>query len=129
MGHGGAVPISSCLVLQNPGKSRNGRHQQYFGGRLPHYRVRVVYDVEYGETMKCGPPPCFPPAAEASGFHDVRGRQIFIRYLAHGSTMAESLLHETAHAAAGGEHNEAFDAEMQRLAEVGAPVFHLDLEQ
>src|SRR5262249_11401936 len=52
---------------------------QYFAGRLPDYKVLLVYDVGYWERERCGYPPVFPPAFEASGFIDFSARQIFIR--------------------------------------------------
>jgi hypothetical protein len=98
---------------------------RYFAGRLPDYKIRVVYDVWYWETERCGYSPCFPSADEAAGFIDFAGRQIFIRFLAlHtcGLTMAEYLIHEMAHAATDGEHGANWQAEMARLKGLGAPV-------
>jgi hypothetical protein len=98
---------------------------RYFAGRLPDYKIRVVYDVWYWETERCGYPPCFPSADEAVGFIDFAGRQIFIRFLGFhtcGLTMAESLIHEMAHAATGGEHGTDWQTEMARLKGLGAPV-------
>jgi hypothetical protein len=103
---------------------------QYFGGRLPDYRILVVYDVWYWMTKRCGYPPGFPPATEDSGFIDFPARRIFIRYLADhlgGQTMEESLIHEMAHAATGGDHGDAWQAEMVRLKELGAPVSRWDV--
>jgi hypothetical protein len=74
---------------------------QYFGGRLPDYKVLVVYDVWYWETERCGYPPT-DPAPDAYCFIDFSGRQIFIRFLAYntgGCSMEEFLLHEMTHAA------------------------------
>jgi hypothetical protein len=98
---------------------------QYFAGSLTDYKILVVYDVWYWETERCGYPAGFPPAFEASGFIDFSARQIFIRYLAHhpcGSAMEETLIHEMAHAATGGDHGLAWKAEMARLKQLGAPV-------
>lgn len=104
---------------------------RYFDGQLPEYRVRVVYDVWYWETERCGYAPIFPPACQAQGFIDLPGRQIFMRYLAFASqgavTMA-GLLHEMAHAATDGGHDEHWQAEMARLKRLGAPVDDLDLQ-
>jgi hypothetical protein len=54
---------------------------RYFSGSLPDYIIRVVYDVWYWETERCGYPPSFPYADEAVGFIDFTGRQIFLRFL------------------------------------------------
>jgi hypothetical protein len=102
---------------------------RYFAGRLPDYKIRVVYDVWYWETERCEYPPCFPSADEAAGFIDFAGRQIFIRFLAvHtcGMTMAEFLTHEMAHAATDGDHGANWQAEMVRLKGLGAPVNDTD---
>ena len=91
---------------------------QYFGGRLPDYKILVVYDVWYWETERCGYPPCDPSVPDADGFIDFSGRQIFIRFLAHQTTcpaMEEILLHEMAHAATSGEHDAKWLEEMERL--------------
>jgi hypothetical protein len=95
----------------------------------PDYRILVVFDVWYWETERCGYPPVFPPAPEASGFIDFAARQILIRCLAGhtgGLTMAESLIHEMAHAATDGEHDADWQAEMTRLKGLGAPVSDAD---
>jgi hypothetical protein len=98
---------------------------RYFAGRLPDYKILVVYDVWYWETMRYGYPWSFPPAREAVGFIDFAGRQIFIRFLGYntgGLTMAESLTHEMAHAATDGDHGANWRTEMARLKGLGAPV-------
>ena len=105
---------------------------QYFGGRLPDYKILVVYDVWYWETERCGYPPCDPSVPDADGFIDFSGRQIFIRFLAHQTTcpaMEEVLLHEMAHAATDGEHGDNWQAEMARLKDLGAPVNDDDIEE
>jgi hypothetical protein len=97
---------------------------RYFAGGLPDYKIRVVYDVWYWETERCGYPKFFPPACEAVGFIDFAGRQIFIRFLGFhsgGLTMAEHLTHEMAHAATDGDHGANWQAEMDRLKALGAP--------
>jgi hypothetical protein len=96
-------------------------NRQYFAGRLPDYRILVVYDVWYWETERCGYPPFFPPAAEAHGFIDFDGRQIFIRFLAGVLTMPQTLIHEMAHAATDGDHGDNWKGEMSRLKLLGAP--------
>jgi hypothetical protein len=88
---------------------------RYFASRLPDYKILVVYDIWYWETKRCGYPRFFPPACEAVGFIDSAGRQIFIRFLGHytgGLTMADSLIHEMAHAATDGDHGCNWRAEM-----------------
>ncbi len=100
---------------------------RYFAGRLPEYRVFVVYDVWYWETTRCGYQPTFPSAFEGAGFVDFAQRRIFIRFLPNlsdGWTMAATLLHEMAHAATGGDHDEYWISEMSRLKLLGAPIEH-----
>jgi hypothetical protein len=102
---------------------------QYFAGRLPDYRILVVYDVWHWATEQYGYEPEFPPAAESCGFIDFPARQIFIRFLGYhsiGSTMAETLIHEMAHAATDGNHDANWQAEMTRLKRHGAPVSDVD---
>jgi hypothetical protein len=104
---------------------------RYFSGRLPDYKILVVYDVWHWEIERCGYPPFIPPAAEAFGFIDFPARQIFLRFLANyksGLQMSQSLIHEMAHAATDGDHGDAWRAEMVRLKELGAPVDQSDLE-
>jgi hypothetical protein len=98
---------------------------RYFAGRLSYYRVRVVYDVWFWETVHCGQPEIFPPATEDLSFIDFPGRQIFIRFLGfhtRGLTMAESLIHQMANAAIRGGIGANWQAEMARLKDLGAPV-------
>ena len=104
-------------------------NHQYFEGRLPDYRVRVVYDVWFWEIYRCGNTPVFPPNCDASGFTDFRGKQMFIRFLAlawsGGVTMPGLLLYEmayAAYAATGGEDTGWWQSEMARLKGLGAPV-------
>jgi hypothetical protein len=94
---------------------------QFFAGRLPYYRVLVVYDVWYWETERLRLPPCFPPAYGAHGFIDFAGRHILIRFLAEGVTMLQTLIHEMAHAATDGGHGDKWKGEMLRLKLLGAP--------
>jgi hypothetical protein len=96
-------------------------NRQYFAGRLPDYRILVVYDVWYWETERLRIPPCFPPANEAHGFIDFAGRQILIRFLAGPVTMPQTLIHEMAHAATDGDHGDNWKDEMSRLKLLGAP--------
>ena len=103
---------------------------RYFAGRLPDYKILVVYDIWYWETERLGYPWFDPPACEAGGFIDFAGRQIFIRFLGFhtgGMTMAEYLVHEMAHAATDGDHAVNWQTEMARLKGLGAPVSDNDL--
>jgi hypothetical protein len=96
---------------------------RYFGGRLPEYKIRVVYDVWHWEE-RCGNP-ISPPVYDSIGFIDFPGRQIFIRFLGQhtiGCTMAETLVHEMGHAATDAGHGDNWLAEMKRLKRLGAPV-------
>jgi hypothetical protein len=98
---------------------------QYFGGRLPEYRVLVVYDVWYWETQRYGYSPVYPPAADAFGIIDFEGRRILVRFRPHftsDGSMPGTLLHEMAHAATDGGHGDAWENEMARLKLLGAPV-------
>jgi hypothetical protein len=102
---------------------------RYFAGRLPFYKVRVVYDVWDWQTNRCGYPKLFPPGCEATGFMDFAGRQILIRFLGFhtlGLAMAEHLIHEMALAATGGQ-GDKWQAEMERLKGLGAPAWPDDL--
>ena len=81
-------------------------NRQYFAGRLPEYKILVVYDVWYWQTERCGYRPAFRPFFETPGFVDFPGRQIFIRYLARYTrlmTMQQSLIREMADAATNGK--------------------------
>jgi hypothetical protein len=98
---------------------------RYFAGRLPNYKILVVYDIWHWETERLGYPWFDPPACEAGGFIDFAGRQIFLRFLADhifGWSMAEFLTHEMAHAATDGAHDANWQTEMTRLKALGAPV-------
>jgi hypothetical protein len=105
-------------------------NRRYFERRLPDYKILVVYDAWYWSTERCGLRDELSPAFDSLGFIDVGGRQIFIRFhteLESGLTMVNTLIHEMAHAAAGVGHGAAWQAEMVRLKQLGAPVADLDL--
>jgi hypothetical protein len=96
-------------------------NQKYFSGTLDRYQVRVVFDLHtvanepvYHGTM-------------SSGLIRFEERQIYIRYI-DTDFMQQTLIHEMAHAATSGEHDERFQAEMVRLKTVGAPVPDWELE-
>jgi hypothetical protein len=40
---------------------------RYFAGRLPNYKILVVYDIWYWETERCGYPLARPSESAASG--------------------------------------------------------------
>ena len=104
-------------------------NRQYFAGRLPDYKVLVVYDVWYWETERCGFPAVLAPAAGSTGFIDFSARQIFVRFMGQftlGMTMEGHLIHEMAHAATDGGHGKNWKAEMARLKELGAPITDRD---
>jgi hypothetical protein len=46
---------------------------RYFAGRLPNYKILVVYDIWYWETERCGYPLSRPGESAASG--DQRGQE------------------------------------------------------
>jgi hypothetical protein len=107
----------------------NSFNDLYFEGRLPDYKILVVYDVRYWETQRCGNRPSFPPSAYASAFIDFPARQILIRFLANSSfgfTMPPILVHQMAHVATDGGHGENWIAEMTRLKRLGAPMDECD---
>jgi hypothetical protein len=103
-------------------------NRQYFGERLPDYKIRVVYDAWYWQTQRCGLPVGSPPLPDILGFIDFEGRQIFVRFhfsLPCGVTMVNTLIHEMAHAATDGNHGDNWHAEMARLKALGAPASDL----
>jgi hypothetical protein len=103
-------------------------NRRYFEGRLPDYKILVVYDAWYWSTERCGLREELPPAFDSLGFIDEEGRQIFIRFhteLECGLTMVNTLIHEMAHAATDGDHGNNWQAEMARLKALGAPTSDL----
>ena len=96
---------------------------RYFGGRLPSYEVRVVYDVNFWSNQY------FFNGVFLSqfsfGYIDRANRKIFVRRSRF--RMAGYLLHEMGHAATNDEHDDPWSAEMRRLKRIGAPVFEGDL--
>ena len=80
-------------------------NQQYFEGRLPEYRIVL------SESLGSGCGRC-----------DKKKREIHLNAMLLGDELTKVLIHEMAHAAvprAG--HGTAWLAEMQRLANMGAP--------
>jgi hypothetical protein len=102
---------------------------KYFSGRLPEYRILVVFDVPYWQMGRLGYPVSEPHAI--TGFIDSSGRIILVGVragLLRGATIQGTLLHEMAHAATDDEHGDLFKAEIARLILLGAPVNECDLE-
>jgi hypothetical protein len=102
---------------------------KYFSGRLPEYRILVVFDVAYWQTERLGYLVSEPYAI--TGFIDFWGRIIVVGVragLVPGVTIQGTLLHEMAHAATDGEHGDLWKAEIARLVLLGAPVDEFDLE-
>jgi hypothetical protein len=101
---------------------------KYFSGRLPEYRILVVYDVTDWKAKLLGDPDS--PYA-VTGFIDFSGRRIVIRVragLVPRATIQGTLLYEMVHAATYGEHGDLWKAEIARLVLLGAPVNEFDLE-
>ena len=88
-------------------------NEQYFGGKLPAYRIRVVGHISLlGESGRC----------------KRRQRLIEIRRGQPDEKATNILLHEMAHAATSGSHGMPWKKEMVRLREAGAPLCPPDSE-
>jgi hypothetical protein len=96
-------------------------NQKYFSGALDRYRVRVVFDLH---TVADEP---VYRGHISSGLIRFEERRIYIRYT-DTRFMQETLIHEMAHAATSGDHDERWRAEMARLKTAGAPVPDWELE-
>ena len=96
-------------------------NQKYFSGALDRYQVRVVFDLH---TVADEP---VDRGHVSSGLIRFEERRIYIRYTDPG-LMQNMLIHEMAHAATSGEHDERWRAEMLRLKTEGAPVPDWELE-
>jgi hypothetical protein len=96
----------------------NGR---YFAGKLPEYQVHVVFDLDraVNEPLYGG--------AVSSGLILFEERCIYLRYTS-SPPMEGTLIHEMAHAATNGEHDQEWLHEMARLKAAGAPVPDWELE-
>src|SRR5262245_37856613 len=82
---------------------------EYFGGRLPRYRVLFRWNR---------------PGADGpyEGYHDRKRRQILLCPGMRGTDeIPGMLLHEMVHAAKGDQHGSRFWREWQRLERAGAP--------
>jgi len=90
-------------------------NQKYFWGALDRYQVPVVFDLHTvaNEPVYRG--------HISSGLIRFEERRIYIRYT-DTDFMQQTLIHEMAHAATSGEHDERWHAEMVRLKASGAPV-------
>jgi hypothetical protein len=94
----------------------NGR---YFSGQLPAYQV--VFDLH-----RAAKEPVFGGSV-SSGLIRFEERRIYLRYT-NSLPMDETLIHEMAHAATNGDHDQPWLHEMVRLKEAGAPVPDWELE-
>ena len=90
-------------------------NQKYFAGALDRYQVHVVFDLHIfaDEPIDGG--------SVSSGLIRFNERRIYIRYR-DIEAMRETLIHEMAHAATSGDHDEVWLNEMIRLNHAGAPV-------
>ena len=81
----------------------------------------VVFDLHTvaDEPIYCG--------HVSSGLIRFEERRIYIRYT-EADSMQETLVHEMAHAATSGKHDERWQAEMARLKTAGAPLPDWELE-
>jgi hypothetical protein len=96
-------------------------NQKYFSGALDRYSVHVVFDLH---TVANEP---VYDGHVSSGLIRFEERRIYIRYT-DIDLMQGTLIHEMAHAATSGEHDERWLAEMLRLKTEGAPVPEWELE-
>lgn len=97
-------------------------NQTYFSGALDRYQVHVVFDLHIfaDEPIPFGDDPIYGGFV-SSGLIRFNERRIYIRYT-DIEAMQEMLIHEMAHAATSGEHDEVWLNEMIRLHRAGAPV-------
>jgi hypothetical protein len=93
----------------------------YFWNRLPKYSIRVVFDIH---TFAQEP---VPDIGACSGLIRVAEQYIYIRY-EEEELMRGMLVHEMAHAATDGNHDEPWNTEMRRLSQAGAPVLKSDFD-
>jgi hypothetical protein len=94
---------------------------RYFHGRLPPYEVRVVFDLH----IVANEPVC--RGRVSTGLIRLEERCIYVRYTRQ-AIMIDTLVHEMAHAATSGEHDEVWLKEMRRPKAVGAPIDDADVE-
>jgi hypothetical protein len=89
---------------------------RYFDGQLLGYLIMVVYDVNYWANEYV-----VDRCLEFYSSYTDRKRKVI--YLRTSEFLMEQLLHEMAHAATTGHQDAGWDAEIRRLAEMGAPVW------
>ena len=119
----------ACLILhaELPGLSKHFQalfdkfNGQYFGGKLPPYQVHVVFDLH-----RIAKEPVLGGHV-SSGLIRFEERSIYLRYT-DSPLMQGMLIHEMAHAATNGEHDQEWLHEMVRLKAAGAPVPDWELE-
>jgi len=116
------------LASQIPGLSSSFQllfdtfNQEYFSGVLDRYQVLIVFDVHIFDDE-----PVDDDGIVISGLIRFDERRIYIRYTDTDS-MQKTLIHEMAHAATSGEHDERWRNEMVRLKHAGAPVRDSELD-
>ena len=93
----------------------------FFANRLSPYSVRVVFDIH---TFANEPVFDYNPS---SGLIRFAERCIYVRY-EEEKYMLGMLIHEMAHAATDGNHDETWNNEMKRLRLAGAPVLAFDID-
>ena len=124
-----AIEQMAKLILASEIRSFSGSFQslfdtfnlKYFSGALDRYQVCVVFDPHTvaNEPVNRG--------HVSSGLIRFEERRIYIRYT-DTDLMQGTLIHEMAHAATSGEHDERSRAEMVRFKIAGAPVPDWELE-
>jgi hypothetical protein len=118
---------ASILHAELPGLSRHFQtlfdelNVRYFAGKLPAYQVHVVFDLH-----RAAKEPVYGGSV-SSGLIRFEQRKIYLRCTNY-PPMEGTLVHEMAHAATTGEHDEEWLKEMVRLKTAGAPVSDWDLE-
>ena len=93
----------------------------FFANRLSPYSVRVVFDIH---TFADEPVFDYHPS---SGLIRFAEQCIYVRY-EEEKYMLGMLIHEMAHAATDGNHDETWNNEMKRLRLADAPVLAFDID-
>ena len=99
---GQRVTIGSIV---DPQRLFDQYNAKYFAGRLPRYQILRTERYGKGDHGLCRK----------------KQREIHLGTLLRGARLGEVLLHEMVHAATRSGHGRAWQAEMLRLAEMGAP--------
>jgi len=89
-------------------------NKKYFGGRLPHYRVKVEGYIPNYDGLCTG--------------KIYRKQRLILLVPQDEPTMEKTLIHEMAHAATNVYHAKTWQEEMKRLLRMGAPVDKIELE-